>query len=250
MATYVLVHGAWHGGWCWRDVAANLRGNGHLVFTPTLTGRGERSHLLSPAIDLNTHILDIVNVIEWEELNDVILVGHSYGGNVITGVADRVKQRLRHVVYLDAFMPEDGESPAAHRLKVLNPDVTQEEIDAEIARRQGTANAQSGAPTHYTSLFDIPEDPPEPYRWVERRITLHPVNSQIQPIRLENGGSSGLPRTYIVCAGSPGETQFMIFAKSLRTEDGWRLRELATGHDAMVTMPGETAELLMEIDGE
>ena len=105
MATFVLVHGAWHGGWCWRDVRAILESNGHLVCTPTRTGVGERSHLLSPAIDLDTHILDVANVLEWEELSDVVLVGHSYGGNVITGVADRMKDRLRHVVYLDAHLP-------------------------------------------------------------------------------------------------------------------------------------------------
>ncbi len=247
MSTYVLIHGAWHGGWCWRDVKTILRNNGHVVFTPTLTGLGERSHLFSPGIDLNTHILDVVNVLEWEELDDVILVGHSYGGNVITGVADRAKHRLRHVVYLDAFLPEDGESSAAHVLKTLNPNVTAEEIDAEIARRRGTANEQGGAPTHYTNLFGIPQDRPELYRWVERRITLHPVNSQIQPIRLENGGSEGLPRTYILCAGSSGETPFKALAKRFRASPEWRYRELATGHDAMVTMPSETAELLMEI---
>ena len=247
MATFVLVHGAWHGGWCWRDVKAVLRDNGHTVFTPTLTGLGERSHLLSPSVDLDTHILDVVNVLEWEELEDVILVGHSYGGNVITGVADRVKHRLRHVVYLDAFLPEDGDSPASHRFKTVNPDATAAEIDAEIARRRGTANEQGGAPTHYTNLFDIPKDRTELYNWVERRITLHPVNSQIQPIKLDNGGSEGLARTYILCAGSADETPFMKLAERFRGNSGWRYRELPTGHDAMVTMPNETAELLMEI---
>jgi len=247
MATFVLVHGAWHGGWCWRDVKAILRDNGHTVFTPTLTGLGERSHLLSPDVDLDTHILDVVNVLEWEELEDVILVGHSYGGNVITGVADRAKHRLRHVVYLDAFVPEDGDSPASHRLKTLNPDVTAAEIDAEIARRRGTANEQGGAPTHYTNLFDIPKDRTELYNWVERRITVHPVNSQLQPIRLDNSGSEGLARTYILCAGSAGETPFMKLAENFRDSSEWRYRELPTGHDAMVTMPKETAELLMEI---
>ncbi len=191
--------------------------------------------------------MDVANVLEWEELSDVILVGHSYGGYVITGVADRAKHRLRHVVYLDAFVPEDGESSASHRLKTLNPDVTKEEIDAEIARRKSTANEQGGAVTHYTNLFDIPEDRTELYRWVERRITLHPVSSQIQPIRLEHGGSEGIPRTYILCAGSPGETPFMVLAKRIRASEEWRYRELATGHDAMVTMPEETAELLLEV---
>lgn len=246
MATFVLVHGAWHGGWCWRDVGKILRNDGHDVFTPTLTGLGERSHLLSPDVDLDTHIQDVANVIDWEELDDVILVGHSYGGYVITGVADRMKDRLRHAIYLDAFVPGDGESSASHRLKTLNPDVTAEEIDAEVARRRASADERGGAPTHYTDLFGVPEDRPELYQWVKRRITLHPVNTQIQPIRLKNGGSDGLPRTYIVCAGSPGETPFKATAKRLSGDAGWRFRELATGHDAMVTMPTETAELLIE----
>jgi pimeloyl-ACP methyl ester carboxylesterase len=248
MATYVLVHGAWHGGWCWRLVRAALEDKGHTVFTPTLTGLGERSHLLSPAIDLDTHITDVVNVIEWEELGDVILVGHSYGGYVITGVADRIKPRLRHAVYLDAFMPDDGESSASFRLKTLNPDATAAEIAAEIARRKASANEQGGAPTHYTNLFDIPKEMTELYAWVERRITLHPVGSQIQPIRLRNGGSDGLPRTYILCAGSPEKTPFMILAERYRGDPTWRVLELPTGHDAMVTMPGELAAMLMEVD--
>ena len=110
MANFVLVHGAWHGGWCWVRVAERLRRDGHFVVTPTLTGLGERAHLLNRDINLDTHITDIVAVLEAEELQDVVLCGHSYGGCVITGVADRVAERLRAVVYLDAFIPEDGQS--------------------------------------------------------------------------------------------------------------------------------------------
>jgi hypothetical protein len=132
----------------------------------------------------------------------------------------------------------------------MNPHVTTGEIDAETARRRDTADEQGGVATHYTDLFGIPKDRPELYHWVERRITLHPVNSQIQPIRLENGGSEGLPRTFILCTGSSGETPYMILATRLRASSDWRYRELATGHDAMVTLPDETAELLMEIADE
>ncbi len=249
MACFVLVHGAWHGGWCWRDVAKILRKRGHDVFTPTLTGLGERSHLMSPDIDMNTHILDVVNVIEWEELDDVILVGHSYGGNVITGVADRIKDRLRHVVYLDAFIPEDGESPASHMMKVLNPAVTDQEIEANIALRRAAADELGGSHTHYTNLFDIPEDKPEQYDWVKRRITRHPVRAQVSPMKLENGGSDGIPRTYILCTERPERTAFMVLAERFKGATGWTSRELPTGHDAMVTMPEETAALLMEAAG-
>jgi pimeloyl-ACP methyl ester carboxylesterase len=109
-ATYVLVHGAWHGSWCWKRVRKNLQDAGHQVFTPTLTGLGERSHLNSAAVNLSTHVADVANLFRWEDLSDVILCGHSYGGNVISGVADQVPERIRTLVYLDAFVPEDGES--------------------------------------------------------------------------------------------------------------------------------------------
>lgn len=246
MATFVLVHGAWHGGWCWRDVRAILRARGHEAFTPTLTGLGERSHLLSREIGMDTHVADIENVIVWEELDDVVLVGHSYGGNVITGVADRIGDRLGHAVYLDAFVPADGDSSASMAATLANPDATEADIGAEIKRRLDLTDAQGGSRTHYTTMFDIPPDPPEPYRWVERRITPHPLRTQIEPIRLPNGGSEGLPRTYILCTGSTGPTPFRTLSKRIRNDPSWRYRELATGHDAMVTMPEETAELLIE----
>src|SRR5438876_10673071 len=114
MSTFVLIHGAWHGSWCWKRVRKMLQDLGHQVFTPTLTGLGERSHLLSPSVNLDTHILDVVNLIRWEELSDVVLCGHSYGGCVISGVADRIPARIRSLVYLDAFVLDDGESLAQH----------------------------------------------------------------------------------------------------------------------------------------
>src|SRR5580692_7125086 len=107
MATFVLVHGAWHGSWCWKRVRSALQKQGHEVFTPTLTGIGERAHLLARAIDLETHTRDVLNLIRWEELDDIILCGHSYGGMIVTGVADRLPERLRALVYLDAFVPDD-----------------------------------------------------------------------------------------------------------------------------------------------
>src|SRR3984957_20745503 len=110
MATFVLVHGAWHGSWCWKRVRQALQAAGHNVFTPTLTGVADRSHLLSPDVNLDTHIDDVVNLIRWEELSDVVLCGHSYGGMVITGVADALSDRIRSLVYLDAFVPKDGEA--------------------------------------------------------------------------------------------------------------------------------------------
>lgn len=255
MANFVLVHGAWHGGWCWRDVRRILEDNGHTVFTPTLTGLGERSHLLSPDTDLETHIADVVNLLVWEELNDVILVGHSYGGMVITGVADRAKDRLRHIVYLDAFLPVDGESSATHIVKLLNPDATDADFAAEVARRHAAGNALGGVAPDLDRLFDIPADMVEKRAWVKRRVTPHPVGTQVTPIRLENsglesGGPDELPRTYILCTGAPGRTPFMVLADRLRRDDGWTYRELDTTHDSMVTMPSETAALFMEAVGD
>src|SRR5271155_1140249 len=124
MATFVLVHGAWHGSWCWKRVRHALQAQGHNVFTPTLTGVGERSHLLSPDVNLDTHITDVVNLIRWEELSDVVLCGHSYGGCVVTGVADRLPNRISAMGYLDAFNPEGGESlpdirPDPKRIQLL-----------------------------------------------------------------------------------------------------------------------------------
>ena len=112
--TFVLVHGAWHGGWCWRRVGNLLERRGHKVFAPTLTGLGERSHLLSKEVDLDTHITDVVNLIRWEELTDIVLVGHSYGGFVISGVAERAEPAIAAIVFLDAFVPEHGDSMASH----------------------------------------------------------------------------------------------------------------------------------------
>src|SRR5690349_3432057 len=108
--TFVLVHGAWHGGWCWRRVADRLRRDGHAVFTPTLTGLGERSHLLQPGVDLATHVADVVNLMQWEQLSDVVLCGHSYGGFVISGVAEQMSTAIRAIVFLDAFLPQNGDT--------------------------------------------------------------------------------------------------------------------------------------------
>ncbi len=172
---------------------------------------------------------------------------------MITGVADRMKERLRHAVYLDAFVPADGDSPASLTAALANPGAAAAEIAAEtaaeIARRRSAVDERGGIATHYTNMFDVPPEPAERYRWVERRITLHPARTRIEPMRLPNGGSDGLPRTYILCAGSEGETPFMVLARRLRGDPSWRCRELPTGHDAMVTMPEETAALLIEAAG-
>jgi pimeloyl-ACP methyl ester carboxylesterase len=233
MATYVLVHGAWHGGWCWQRVTPLLHAAGHEVFTPTLTGLGERSHLAGPKIDLNTHIQDVVNVLEYEDLRKVILVGHSYGGMVITGVTERAADRLAHVVYLDAFVPQNGQA----LVDLVAPQFRE--------GMQQQAQAADGL---------LPPFPVEQYgvfadadvRWVGAKLVPHPFKTLTTAVRLTTPAAAALPRTYIYC-NNPAMGFFEAFAERTKAGKGWRYRELATGHDAMVTMPRELTDLLLEI---
>ena len=153
MATFVLVHGAWHGSWCWKRVRKALQAQGHDVFTPTLTGVGERSHLLSPQVNLETHILDVENLLRWEDLSDVILCGHSYGGCVVGGVADRVPERIRSLVYLDAFVLESGESLTHH---LPEPARKQMRDDAQADRLAQTLEVPPAPPKLIGSPFPAP----------------------------------------------------------------------------------------------
>jgi pimeloyl-ACP methyl ester carboxylesterase len=175
MASFVLVHGAWHGSWCWKRVRKELQARGHDVFTPTLTGVADRSHLLSPAVNLETHILDIVNLIHWEELTDLVLCGHSYGGCVITGVADRMPERIRSLVYLDAFVPEDGDNQLQHLPEMLATRLL-----------EGTKNVGEGwkVPPIPAAVFNVNAADRE---WVDRQCTLHPLATMQQRLRLTGG---------------------------------------------------------------
>ena len=171
MATFVLVHGAWHGGWCWSRVAARLRAGGHTVWTPTLTGVGERVHLAHAGIDLETHIADVLSVIGAEELDGIVLCGHSYGGMVITGVADRATERVRSLVYLDAFVPEDGQS-----LLSLQPAERQARMRASAAKGDGWRIAPITA-AHFNVREAADRD------WVDRRCVAQPLQTFAQPLR-------------------------------------------------------------------
>src|SRR5687768_10046835 len=174
MATFILVHGAWHGSWCWKRVRKRLQNQGHEVFTPTLTGVADRSHLLSGLVNLETHILDVVNLIGWEELSDIVLCGHSYGGSVITGVADRIPEQIRALVYLDAFVPENGEN--------LDQYIPEIEDNWKI-------------PPILAAKFNINE----PDRaWVNRQCTSQPVGCWQQPIRLTGNIDQIKNITYIL----------------------------------------------------
>ncbi len=173
MATFVLVHGAWHGSWCWQRVRAALQAKGHSVFTPTLTGVAERAHLLHPGVNLQTHTLDVVNLIRWEELSDIVLCGHSYGGMVVTGVADQLPDRIRSLVYLDAFVPEHGQ-----RLADFAPIADDQLIE-------GWQCKPISAATFGVNAADRD--------WVDRQCTVQSVACFTQPAQL-TGGTSQIKR--------------------------------------------------------
>jgi pimeloyl-ACP methyl ester carboxylesterase len=233
--TFVLVHGAWHGGWCWNRVADRLRSAGHRVFTPTQTGLGERKHLLSKDITLDTFTADIVNVIEAEELSDVILVGHSCGGNAISGTADAIPDKIRHLVYLDSLMVEGGKAPFDN----LPPDV--------VAARRKAAEETSGGlslPAPPASAFGVSDATDT--EWVKRRLTPHPLGTYTSPLKLKGPVGNNLPRTYIACT-NPSYAALQASRNWVKAQQGWHWAEIATGHDAMVMAPEELTRMLIEV---
>ncbi len=240
--TFVLVHGAWHGGWCWRDVKSILESQGHRVFTPTLSGLGERAHLMSPNISLQTHVSDILGVIESEELNEFVLVGHSYGGMVITGVADIVKDQISHIVYLDAALPKHGEA-----MMTQGPTKTADELRQQKVFLESLSNDGVSMLEPEPALFGISKNDKNMTAWVKRRLTPHPLRTWSDPISIENGGPEGIPGTYIICTTPALQgTSFSYHANILSSQPNWTVIELATGHDAMITAPTALSDLLME----
>jgi pimeloyl-ACP methyl ester carboxylesterase len=230
MGTFVLVHGAWGGGWAWRPTVGKLlRDAGHEAFTPTLTGLGERAHLASPEVNLETHIQGIVNVIEFENLCDVVLMGHSYGGMVITGVADRIPERLAALVYVDAFVPADGQSLA---------DLTGEGAERMEARARADGDGWRLPPGPVS-----PDATPEHLAWVTLRRSTQPVKTFTQPVHLTGGGAE-LPRTYVYCTNPPGDA-FTRIATRLRDDSAWKVVDFPTSHNVHYTMARELADLLL-----
>lgn len=235
----VLVHGAGHGGWCWKPVRDKLRADGFSVFTPTLTGLGARIHLRSPDLTLETHILDIENLIRWEELKDVVLVGHSYAGMVITGVCDRLKPRIAHVVYLDAAMPEDGQ-PAF-------PGLTK----AQLEERSGPLVDGYLVPMNNLAALGVDNETPEIRAWMKRRLTEHPFQLWAEPIKLANGGSAGIPRTFVLCADPAVLPPYINDKINARKSDPtWRYVEKIGPHNVMITDPDWTSALIAGVANE
>ncbi len=229
--TFVLVHGAWHGGWCWSEVASILRARGHSVFTPTQTGLGERSHLLSSSIDLEVFVNDIANVLKWEDLTDVVLVGHSFGGNSISGVADRMRDRIRQLVYLDAVMLENGQSVFSQ----LPNDV----VEARKKAAQETSGGLS-IPAPPPVAFGITD--PTQTQSVASRLTPHPFQTFMSPLRLANKVGNGLPASYIICTDPIYEA--LEKSHNWAKTSGWNVIEIKAGHDAMIIAPDRLADLL------
>ncbi len=222
MSTFVLVHGGWHGGWTFSGIARILRAHGHDVFAPSLTGNGERSHLRSGTVNLDTHILDIENLIKWEHLDKVILCGHSYGGMVITGVADRIPERIAALVYIDAYIPADGDScwsltSGAFRSMFVEQaaaDGSWCEPPAEMVRR----------------------DP---------RFTAHSLASFRQRLRLSGNAQPVTRRGYAFASGFDG-TPLAATYDRCKADPGWTVRAFPCGHNIMAAMPEELVQFLLE----
>lgn len=229
MATFLVAHGAWSAGWAWKKMRPLMRAAGHEFWTPTYTGVGERVHLANASIDLDTHIQDVVNVLEYEDLRDVILIGHSYGGMVATGVADRAGARLTQLVYLDAFVPENG--------KCL----------LDYVGEHGRKMRQAADGDWRVPPNPMPPDTPQAdLDWAMPRRHPQPVKTIATPIRLS--GATPPPRTYIYCTRRPPGDPFGQFAERAQRE-GWAYFELDASHNPHITMPETLAALFNKIAG-
>ncbi|MGP0071305.1 MAG: alpha/beta fold hydrolase [Bryobacteraceae bacterium] len=233
MSTYVLVHGAWHGSWCWKRVRRILQAQGHDVFTPTLTGVAERSHLLSPQVNLETHINDVVNLIRWEELSDVVLCGHSYGGCVVSGVADRIADRIGALVYLDAFVLENGKS-------------LHDTLPAEMRNMQleGARLAGEGwkVPPIPAQAFNVNAQDRD---WVNRQCTMQPLATFQQPLHL-TGAIDRITNVTFILANGWAPSPFQQFYEGAKAK-GWKTLAMACGHDVMLDLPEELARELLGV---
>ena len=242
-ATFVLVHPAWHGAWYWKKVTPLLRANGYEVYTPTLTGLGELAHLARPEVGLQTHIEDVVNVLEYGDLRNVILVGNSSGGMVITGVAERAPERIAQVIYLDAFVPGDGQS----LVDLLPPE--RKHAFEEFAKSEGKGwLVPRFAPLPWEhivrKMWGVNDD--ADVRWMLARLVPTPLGHFTEPVRRTNPASDKLVRTYVRCLQfkHPGFDQHSAMAQRA---PNWRYREMAAPHLPPITHPRELTEILVQL---
>ncbi|MEX0339800.1 MAG: alpha/beta fold hydrolase [Arenibacterium sp.] len=230
MAVFLLVHGAWHGGWCWEKTGAALRARGHEVHAPTLTGLGERSHLLSADITPDFHVQDIVNTLKWRDLTNVILVGHSYGGIVTNGVASQIPERLRALVYLDAFAPEESGVSLFAKANPTRMTAFKKQIEAgAIALKPDEA--------HKTWVED-----PELRAWVLSKCTPHPKGCFEHGVTL-TGRQSEVPHRHYILAAKNAHSPFQAEYTRVRDRPDWTSEVIQTWHDAMVEAPDDLAAM-------
>lgn len=230
-STFVLVHGAWHGAWCYKRVAGPLRARGHEVYTPTLTGLGARSHLLGGGVNLSTHVADIVNLLRWEELTDVVLCGHSYAGMVITGVVGQVPERIRSAVYVDAYLPAEGQNLL-------------DQVPAPLQALFQTSAAKSGGlhmPPVPAELLGVN---PGDRAWVDAMCTAHPYASFLEAVSGRDAVERLARRTYVYADGW-GDTPFTPIYERLEADPGWIVRTAPCGHDVMIDRPDLLIDVLL-----
>jgi len=229
--TFVLVHGAWFGGWCWTGVADYLRCRGHRVFTPSLTGLGDRAHLAGQSVTLSTHVDDVIDVIDAEELKDVILVGHSYAGVPCAMVAERISDRIRQLVFLDSVLPEDG--------KPLSTLSSSKVWEARIAAARATpANAFPPPPIVAFGVTDAVQ-----VGWLERQLRPQPIGTYLEAPHLTKPVGAGLDTIYLSCE-APAMAAIDPFRARARQQQGWCFQAIPSSHACMVTAPELTGETL------
>ena len=242
MTTYVLVHGAWHGGWCWNKTVPLLRAAGTEVFAPTLTGLGERAHLndrLNPAdITLDVHVQDVVQLIQYEGLRDVVLVGHAYAGMVITGVAEMCPEYISNLVYVNGVVPVDGESMADQLIAVRGQEFA-DWVRDQIENGNGFLPAPSSE-EEVGRRWGISD--PDDLAWVCANVTPQPAAAMASPIRMENSAAAKIPGHFI----GGGESGFDSVLERAR-KAGWGVYPVASGHDTMVTHAEELTRILLKI---
>lgn len=232
---FVLIHGAWHGAWCWQRVAPLLQAAGHVVLAPSLAGVGERAPELTEELGLDRMIEDVAADIDASGLTDIVLVGHSFGGWVIAGIADRLPKRIDRLVFLDANLVQDGTSPF-------------DTLSAEVAAsRRAAASLSPGGltmPAPAAGVFGIRD--PADASWVESRLTPHPIKTYEDRLHLRHARGNGLPKIHIACMDPPFPAAAAARERA-KSESGWGYIEIATGHDAMVTAPELLARTLLDI---
>jgi pimeloyl-ACP methyl ester carboxylesterase len=230
--TFVLIHGAYHGGWCWRRVADLLEGAGHKVYAPSLTGNGDRSHLLSPAITLDTQITDIANLAIWEDLTDICLVPHSFGGWAVSGALEIIHDRVGSIVFVDAFKPADGE----RGIDWISP-YSRKAMEEAVARGEA-GRAPPPGKTFTVNAKDIP--------WIEAKMTAQPNGTAMQPIKLSGKREAIAKKTYIRVPKYP-HAAFDRALAECRADKTWQtFVNDSSGHDIMIDEPAWLADILLK----